>query len=175
VGRRWPAWLAVACAAVSLSDVGDGLEYMILFVLPATGYLFLAVVDLPRITWAVVVGALATVVVLRALDIDPWPALAVVVVALAAVGLIDGRLRRPGGGTGGPRRGGRLSGGGRAAGARDVGRRPLAGEQDRQPLVRRVVRSARPGDRRGTAGRAAGALTAGVRPGQRGRRSIAKA
>ncbi|WP_344592603.1 hypothetical protein [Actinomadura vinacea] len=96
VGRRWPAWLAVAWAAISLYDVGDGLEYMVLFVLPATGYLFLAVVDLPRITWAVVVAALATVVVLRMLDIDPWPALAVVVGTLAAVGLISGRLRQPG-------------------------------------------------------------------------------
>jgi hypothetical protein len=96
VGRRWPTWLAVAWAAISLSDVSDGLEYMILFVLPATGYLFLAVVDRPRITWAVVVAALATVVVLRLLDIDPWPALAVVVVTLAAVGLIGGQLRKPG-------------------------------------------------------------------------------
>ncbi|MEQ4721008.1 hypothetical protein [Nonomuraea sp. B19D2] len=95
VGRRWPTWLALTCAAISLADVGDGLEYMILFVLPATGYLFLAVVDRPRITWVVAVAAMATVVVLRTLDIDPWPALAVVVVALAAVGLLNDRLRRP--------------------------------------------------------------------------------
>ncbi|MEU7862240.1 hypothetical protein [Nonomuraea sp. NPDC049141] len=53
-------------------------------------------VDTPRITWVVVIAALTTVVVLRRLDIDPWPALAVVVVTLAAVGLLDGRLRRPG-------------------------------------------------------------------------------
>ncbi|MFI6736562.1 hypothetical protein ACIBI9_26860 [Nonomuraea sp. NPDC050451] len=96
VGRRWPTWLALGWAAISLSDVGDGLEYAILFILPATGYLFLAVVDRPRITWAVVVAILATAVVLRLLKIDPWPALALVVVALAAVGLISGQLRRPG-------------------------------------------------------------------------------
>ncbi|KAB2350160.1 hypothetical protein [Actinomadura rudentiformis] len=96
VGRRWPTWLALAWAAISLADVSDGLEYMVLFVLPATGYLFLAVVDLPRITWAVGLAAMATVVVLRMLDINPWPALAVAVVTLAAVGLINGQLRKPG-------------------------------------------------------------------------------
>ncbi|SEG97705.1 hypothetical protein SAMN05444920_11125 [Nonomuraea solani] len=96
IGRRWPTWLALAAAAISLSDVGDGLEYLIIFVLPATGYLFLAVVDRPRITWAVVIAALATVVVMRLLKLDPWPALALVVIVLVAVGLINGRLRRPG-------------------------------------------------------------------------------
>ncbi|MBB6553911.1 hypothetical protein [Nonomuraea rubra] len=95
VGRRWPSLLALAWAAYSLSDVGDGLEYVILFVLPAAGYLFIAVADRPRITWAAVIALLATVVVLRALDIDPWPPLALVVIALAALGLVNGRLRRP--------------------------------------------------------------------------------
>lgn len=96
VGRRWPTLVAVAWAAISLYDLGDGLEYAILFVLPATGYLFLAVVDRPRITWGVVFGSLGIVTVLRLLDIDPWPALAVVVVTLIAVGLLGGQLRRPG-------------------------------------------------------------------------------
>ncbi|MCW6005111.1 hypothetical protein K1W54_11040 [Micromonospora sp. CPCC 205371] len=96
VGRRWPTWAALAWAAISLADVSDGLEYVVLFVLPATGYLFLAVVDRSRITWAVVFAALTAVVVLRLLDIDPWPALALVVIALAGAGLISGQLRRPG-------------------------------------------------------------------------------
>jgi hypothetical protein len=96
LGRRWPTFLALAWAVISLSDVKDGLEYAILFILPATGYLFLAVVDRPRITWAVVAAAMATVVVLRTLNLDPWPTLAVVVVVLAAVGLMSGQLRRPG-------------------------------------------------------------------------------
>jgi hypothetical protein len=96
LGRRWSTWLALACAAISLSDVSDGLEFAILFILPATGYLFLAVVDRPRITWVVAAGAMATVVVLRALNLDPWPTLAVVAVVLAAVGLIGGQLRRAG-------------------------------------------------------------------------------
>ncbi|MEV0996034.1 hypothetical protein [Nonomuraea sp. NPDC050202] len=95
VGHRWPSLLALAWAVYSLSDIGDGLEYMILFVLPAAGYLFLAVADRPRITWAVVLALLAAVVVLRALDIDPWPPLASVVIALAALGLVNGRLRGP--------------------------------------------------------------------------------
>ncbi|MEV0823189.1 hypothetical protein [Nonomuraea rubra] len=95
VGRRWPSLLALAWAVYSLSDVGDGLEYVILFVLPAAGYLFIAVAARPRITWAAVIALLATVVVLRALDIDPWPPLALVVIALAALGLVNGRLRRP--------------------------------------------------------------------------------
>ncbi|UBU16076.1 hypothetical protein [Nonomuraea gerenzanensis] len=94
-GRRWPSLLALAWAVYSLSDVGDGLEYVILFVLPAAGYLFLAVADRPRISWAVVIALLATVVILRALDIDPWPPLALVVIALTALGLVNGRLRSP--------------------------------------------------------------------------------
>jgi hypothetical protein len=96
VWNRWPTWLALTFAAISLSDVGDGLEFAIIFVLPATGYLFLALVDRPRITWAVVIALLTLVVVLRAMDIDPWPSLVVVVLTLAAAGLITGQLRRPG-------------------------------------------------------------------------------
>jgi hypothetical protein len=44
VWNRWPTWLALTFAGISLSDVGDGLEFTIIFVLPATGYLFLALV-----------------------------------------------------------------------------------------------------------------------------------
>ncbi|WP_344470787.1 hypothetical protein [Nonomuraea monospora] len=95
VGRRWPTWLALAWAAFSLSDVGNGLEYTIVFVVPAAGYLFLAVADRRRITWAVVLAALATVVLLRVLGIDPGPPLALTVITLAALGLINGRLRGP--------------------------------------------------------------------------------
>ncbi|TYB52354.1 hypothetical protein FXF51_51435 [Nonomuraea sp. PA05] len=95
LGRRWPTWLALAWAAFSLSDVTDGLEYTIVFVVPAAGYLFLAVADRRRITWAVVLAALATVVILRVLGIDPGPPLALTVIALAALGLINGRLRGP--------------------------------------------------------------------------------
>ena len=96
IARRWPTWVALASAAISLSDFEGGLEYVIIFVLPAAGYLFLAVVDRPRITWAVVAAALAMVVALRLLGIDPWPPLAVAALALAAAGMIIGPLRRPG-------------------------------------------------------------------------------
>jgi hypothetical protein len=96
IGHRWPIWLALTWAAISLYDFQSGLEYVILFVLPAAGYLFLAVVDRPRITWAVVLAATGTVTALRVLAIDPWPPLAVVAVALAAAGLLTGPLRRPG-------------------------------------------------------------------------------
>jgi hypothetical protein len=96
IGHRWPTGLALVWAAISLSDLGDGLEYAPLLVLAATGYLFIAVVDRPRATWAVLFALVTTVVVLRLLDVNPWPVLAVVAAALAAVGLISGQLRRPG-------------------------------------------------------------------------------
>jgi hypothetical protein len=89
-------WLALAWAAISLLDVGDGLEYVLLLVLAAAGYLFITVVDRPRATWPVLFVLVATVVVLRLLGIDPWPALVVLAVALVVVGLIGGQLRRRG-------------------------------------------------------------------------------
>lgn len=96
VGHRWPTWLALAWSAISLWDVGDGLEYVFLLLLAAAGYLFMALDDRPRATWPVLFALVATVVILRLLDIDPVRALAVVAVALVVVGLIGGQLRRPG-------------------------------------------------------------------------------
>lgn len=96
VGRRWPTWLALALAANIVGDVGDGLEYALVLVMAAAGYVFIAVADRPRATWPVLFALVAAVVVLRLRHIDPWPALTVVAVALVAVGLIGGQLRRPG-------------------------------------------------------------------------------
>lgn len=96
LGLRWPTAVALAFAAYSLWEIDDGVEYVIIFVLPATGYLFMSIVGRRRITWIVVVAATLTVVMLRALDVDPWPVLATVVLALVAVGLLNGQLRRPG-------------------------------------------------------------------------------
>jgi hypothetical protein len=94
--RRWPTWLALAWAAVSLADLADGLEYAFVLLVAATGYLFIAVVDRSRLTWPVLFGLIAVVVVLRSLDVDQWPALTVTAFALMAAGLITGQLRRPG-------------------------------------------------------------------------------
>ncbi|MFJ6194981.1 hypothetical protein [Micromonospora sp. NPDC092111] len=94
--RRWPTWLALAVAAISLGDLGDGTELAFVLVLAATGYLFVAVVDRVPATWPVLLGLVAMVVVLRLLDLDPVPALTVVAAALIAVGMIGGRLRGPG-------------------------------------------------------------------------------
>ncbi|SDY96441.1 hypothetical protein SAMN05444365_104340 [Micromonospora pattaloongensis] len=96
IGHRWPTWLALALAAVILWDLGDGSEFVFLLAIAAAGYLFMAVADRPRATWPVLFALVATVVVLRLLDIDPWPALTVVAAAFIALGLIGGQLRRPG-------------------------------------------------------------------------------
>lgn len=96
VTHRWPTLLALGWAAVNLIDLDDGLEHVFLLMVAATGYLFLAVVDRARLTWPVLFGLTTLVVVLRLLDVDPWPALAVAAVALIAAGLITGRLRGPG-------------------------------------------------------------------------------
>jgi hypothetical protein len=96
IGHRWPTWLALALAAIILWDLGDGSELALVLVLAAAGYLFMAVVDRAPATWPVLFAFVATVVVLRLLDIDPWPALTAVAVALIAVGMISGQLRRPG-------------------------------------------------------------------------------
>ncbi len=93
---RWPTLLALAWAAISLADLDDGLEYAFLLLPAAVGYLFIAVVDRTRLTWPVLFALVATVVTLRLLRADPWPALTVTAVALIAAGLITGRLRGPG-------------------------------------------------------------------------------
>ncbi|MFB9238799.1 hypothetical protein ACFFWC_25265 [Plantactinospora siamensis] len=96
VGHRWPTWLALALAAVTVPDVGDGSELALVLVLAACAYLFMAVTDRVRCTWPVLVGFVVTVVVLKLLDIDPRPVFVVVTAALAVVGLIGGQLRGAG-------------------------------------------------------------------------------
>ncbi|GAB3824929.1 hypothetical protein ACFPIJ_63880 [Dactylosporangium cerinum] len=96
IGHRWPTWLALAWAAISLWDAGDGLEYAFLLAVAAAGYLFVTVVDRPRATWPVLFALVGVVAVQRLLDIDPWPSLVVLAVALIAVGLFGGQLRRRG-------------------------------------------------------------------------------
>ncbi len=96
IANRWPTLLALAWAAISLADFDDGLEHVFLLMVAATGYAFVATVDRPRLTWPVVLGCTVLVLVLRLLDTDPWPAMAVAAVALIAAGLITGQFRRPG-------------------------------------------------------------------------------
>ena len=96
IAHRWPTWLALAWAAISLADLGDGLDYAFVLLVAATGYLFIAVVDRSRLTWPVLFGLIAVVVVLRLLEVDEWSALAVTAFALICAGLLTGQLRRPG-------------------------------------------------------------------------------
>jgi hypothetical protein len=96
IGHRWPTWLALAVAAVSLWDVGDGSEFTFMLFAAAMVYLLTAVLDRPRATWPVLFAAMAAIGALRLLDIDPWTTLAAVAVALVAVGLARGQLRRRG-------------------------------------------------------------------------------
>jgi len=96
LARRWPTWLALALAALSLSDTGDGREIVFVLPLAAAGYAGMAIADRPAATWPVLVVMTAAVVALRAAGVDPWPVLAGAAVALAGVGLLGGQLRRPG-------------------------------------------------------------------------------
>ncbi|MEV4628177.1 hypothetical protein AB0J90_18040 [Micromonospora sp. NPDC049523] len=96
LAHRWPTWLGLAFAAINLADTGDGTEFSFLLLLAASGYLLVAVLDRPRVTWPVLYALVAAVVVLRLFDFDPWPVLAVVAVLVVAVGLVRGQLRRPG-------------------------------------------------------------------------------
>ena len=94
--RRWPTWLALAWAALTLSDVGDGTELSFVLVVAGFGYLAVTVLERPGATWPLVFLVLGGVVTLRATELDEGSVLIAVGAVLAVVGLTRGSLRRPG-------------------------------------------------------------------------------
>lgn len=94
--HRWPTLLALALIAVNVTDLGDGLELAVLLPVGAVGYLAIAVLDRPRLTWTVLVLLLAAVTAVRAAGLDEWPLLIAAGTALVIAGLVGGQLRRPG-------------------------------------------------------------------------------
>jgi hypothetical protein len=98
--RRWPTALAVASAALTF-DGGDsggsvrGLAEALLL-LPL-GYLIVAKLQRPRASWPVLVCGVATMIVLRLLDvIAPSAALVGIALIVLVWGAVDGQLPRSG-------------------------------------------------------------------------------
>ena len=94
--RRWPTWLALSWAALTLADLEDGLELAVALLVASVGYLAITVIDRPGATWLVLAALLAAVVLLRVGGIDEWAVSIVAAALLAGVGLVRGPLRRPG-------------------------------------------------------------------------------
>jgi hypothetical protein len=94
--HRWPTWLAIALAALT---VGGSTVKSLADVLPMLAFFYLAAAVLQRrqATWLV---AVATVVAFAALRLQDWvdPVVALIVAALALVlwGAVRGQLRRRG-------------------------------------------------------------------------------
>ena len=96
LARRWPTWLALLWAAITLSDLDDGTEFAFVLVVAAVGYLAVAVLERPRATWPLVFLLLGGVVALRVVGADERAVLIASGLVLAVVGLVRGPLRRPG-------------------------------------------------------------------------------
>ncbi|MFF0307096.1 hypothetical protein ACFYSC_06695 [Streptosporangium sp. NPDC004379] len=94
--RRWPTWLAIAVAAVLVSDLGDGSEFSVILPLLAAGYLTVTVIGRPGLTWSVIIAFTAVVVLTRMIGVDPRPVLIAAAFLAAAAGLANGRLRGTG-------------------------------------------------------------------------------
>ncbi|XVQ15104.1 hypothetical protein ACQP1W_22005 [Spirillospora sp. CA-255316] len=98
IARRWPTWLAIALATVSSVGGEDSTQDTVhgfgeALPLLALGYLILAKLERRRATWLVVITALVSMTVLRALNLIPPVA---VIIAVALVVLVWGTLgRRP--------------------------------------------------------------------------------
>src|SRR5215213_3044102 len=81
---RWPAAFGVAVAALSLADYADSGEAVVILTIAATGYVLVALLDRPALTWPLAVALSAVVVALRVLDVEPAPVLGVAALVLAA-------------------------------------------------------------------------------------------
>lgn len=96
LAARWPTWLALAIAALTLADVGDGSEFTVILLVAAVGYLPVAVLERRSVTWPVVILFLLAIGAVGAVGLDVVAALLVFSLLLVAVGLVAGPLRRPG-------------------------------------------------------------------------------
>jgi hypothetical protein len=94
--HRWPTWLAIALAALT---VGGSTVQSLADVLPmlAWAYLAAAVLQRRQATWVVAVVAVAALVALRLQEwVDPVVAWLVAALALVLWGAVRGQLRRRG-------------------------------------------------------------------------------
>ncbi|MFG1926088.1 hypothetical protein [Cryptosporangium sp. NPDC048952] len=88
--HRWPTLLAIAVAAVSLSDGAAEPGVGVALVVAAAGYVVIAAFDRPALTWPMVVVLFGGVVALRAFEVPEVP----VLVVIAAVGAVVVLVRR---------------------------------------------------------------------------------
>jgi hypothetical protein len=94
--HRWPTWLAIALAALT---VGGSTVESLADVLPmlALAYLAAAVLQRRKATWLLAVGIVAAFAALRMQDwVDPVAALVATALALVLWGAVRGQLRRRG-------------------------------------------------------------------------------
>ena len=94
--HRWPTWLAIALAALT---VGGSTVESLADVLPMLAFFYLAAAALQRrqATWLVAVATVAAFAALRLQDwVDPVVALVVAALALVLWGAVRGQLRRRG-------------------------------------------------------------------------------
>jgi hypothetical protein len=94
--HRWPTWLAIALAALT---VGGSTVQSLADVLPMLAFFYIAAAVLQRrqATWLVAVAIVAAFAALRLQDwVDPVVALIVAALALVLWGAVRGQLRRRG-------------------------------------------------------------------------------
>src|SRR5918995_4123945 len=94
--HRWPTWLAIALAALT---VGGSTVESLADVLPMLAFFYLATAVLQRrqATWLVAVVVVAAFAALRLQDwVDPVAALLAAALALVLWGAVRGQLRRRG-------------------------------------------------------------------------------
>lgn len=91
--HRWPTVLALACAALTLSDGAAEPGVGVALVVAAAGYVALAALDRRALTWPVVVVLFVGVVALRAFEVPELPVLAVIAVVGSAVVAVRRRER----------------------------------------------------------------------------------
>jgi hypothetical protein len=96
VGRalagRWASLLGLAFGLLSVIDLEEGTELGTVLALAAFGYLLIAVVGRPQLTWPVVPLLTVAVVALRVADLSPIWVFAAGAAVLAVVALCTGRL-----------------------------------------------------------------------------------
>jgi hypothetical protein len=96
VGRaladRWASALGLSLGLLSLIDLQDGVELGTALALAAFGYLLVALVGRPQVTWPMVFTLTAVVVALRVVDLSPITVFAVGAMVLAVVAMSTGRL-----------------------------------------------------------------------------------
>jgi hypothetical protein len=93
--RRWPTWLALGLVALMLPDYEDGLDLALIPGIASIGYLLMALLDRPGLTWLLFVPVTALVPLTRLLNLDVWWVFTAVAAGLTVTGLVIDRLRRP--------------------------------------------------------------------------------